>query len=136
MISARLVRRKSVILGPVLHAFTMWRRLAWTEGEQDETGEDAEHAEDLAPGVVLPKENQSVGEADDGTTAADGAHDCYHRVRVAQRQHIDVVGDDQKERDEENERWKVKSENYALCVMNYELIFLAAKVRLSEQNTK
>lgn len=74
------------------------------EGEEDEAGEDAEHAEDFAPGVVLVQENQSVGEADDGTAAADGAHDGNHRIRIAQRQHIDVVGDDQKERDEENER--------------------------------
>ena len=68
--------------------------LTTTDGEADEAGEDAEHADDLFPGVFLVKEEQSIGKTYHRTTAADGAYYRYQTIRIPQCQHIDIVADD------------------------------------------
>ena len=47
---------------------------------------------------MLFEENQTIGKADDGTAATDSAHYGNQRIRVTQSQHINIVGDDEKNR--------------------------------------
>ena len=70
-----------------------------TYGEADEAGEDTCHASNLAPRFGFAEEDETVGEAYYGTASTDSTDDGNHRVRVAKREHVDVVGDDQKHRD-------------------------------------
>ena len=67
------------------------------DGEADEAGEDAEHAEEFFPRVGFFEEKQAVGKAYHGSAATNRTHDGYQAIRIAKRQHIDVVADDEKQ---------------------------------------
>ena len=67
------------------------------DGEADEAGEDAEHAEEFFPRVGFFEEKQTIGKAYHRTAAADGTHDGYQTIRIPQRQHIDVIRDNEKQ---------------------------------------
>ena len=72
------------------------------EGEADKAGEDTGHGKDFLPGIGLTQENQAVGKADDGAAATDGGDNCYERIRVTQGEHIDVVRNYQKHRNQDD----------------------------------
>ena len=92
------------------------------DGEADEAGEDAEHAEEFFPRVGFFEEKQAVGKAYHRSAAADGTHHSYQTVRIAKRQHIDVVADDEKQAYQDDNayflygveggRWKAKGERW------------------------
>ena len=98
-----------------------------SDGEADQSGEDAEHAEEFFPRVGFFEENQAIGKAYHRAAAADGADDGYQAIRILQGQHIDVIADDEKETYQDDnacflygveggrwkangERWKAKGE--------------------------
>lgn len=66
-----------------------------SEGEAEETEEDACEAGDFLLGIGLAEDENAIEEGNDRAAAADGGDDGYHRIGVAQRQHIDIVGQDQ-----------------------------------------
>lgn len=68
----------------------MWRfcqkmELEGAEGEEDEAGEDAGHAEQFRNEITFLEDYQSIRETYHRTTPAHRAHYRYQRVRVTQR---------------------------------------------------
>ena len=59
--------------------------------ETNESQKDADHAKNLLHWVFFFEENQSVCKADDRASSSDRGDHGYHRIRIAQRQHIDIV---------------------------------------------
>ena len=72
-----------------------------------QSGEDANHAGDFLPRVFLFEEKESIGKAYHRPASADGADHRYQTVRIPQRQHIDIIADDQEDRDEKNRSERV-----------------------------
>ena len=77
--------------------------LCRTEGEADKPGEDANHTKNLVPRVVLMQKKKSVGKADNRSASTDGTDNSNHRIRVTERQHIDIIRDNQKDGNEEDD---------------------------------
>ena len=73
-----------------------------TKGEAEESKGDAEHAEEFAQGVRFFEEKKTIGKTDDSATTADGADNGNHRVGITESKHIDIVGDDEEDGDEQN----------------------------------
>lgn len=73
-----------------------------TTSEAEESKGDAEHAEEFAQGVRFFEEEQTVGKTDNSATTADGADNGNHRVGITESKHINVVGDDKEDGDEQN----------------------------------
>ena len=71
-----------------------------TDSQTDQSRTDTCHTKNLLERILLLEENQPIGKTDDRTATADRADDGDQRVRIAEGQHIDIVRDDQKERDE------------------------------------
>lgn len=70
-------------------------KLYCSEGEAEEAEKDACEAGDFLLGIGLAEDENAIEEGNDRAAAADGGDDGYHRIGVAQRQHIDIVGQDQ-----------------------------------------
>ena len=73
------------------------------EGEADEAGEDAKHAEDFAADIGFVQENEAVGKAYHRAATTNGTHNSYHGSRIAESKHIDVVTYYQKHGDHRND---------------------------------
>ena len=70
-----------------------------TDRQTDESGADTGHTEDFMERILLFEEDQTIGKTDDCPAPTDGTDDGDEGVRIAEGQHIDVIGDDQKEGD-------------------------------------
>ena len=69
-----------------------------TDRQTDESGADTGHTEDFMERILLFEEDQAIGKTHDCPTPTDGTDDRDEGVRIAEGKHIDVVGDDQKNR--------------------------------------
>ena len=68
--------------------------------QTNESQKDADHAKDLLHGVFLFEENESVTKADNRSSSSDSRDDCDHGIGVLESEHIDIIAQNEKYRDE------------------------------------
>lgn len=88
----------------------MWRdaRESSAEEGEDDAGEDAEDGGEFLTPVVFAKEEDAAGESDEGGAAAEAGNDGDERVGIAQGVEVEEVGEEERERHEDDARAPVE----------------------------